>query len=466
MRALVALLVALVACSAGPTIAPRDCTPGATSACACPGASGVQTCGADGRLGACLCADGGAPQDAPPAAADAPPAPDAAPDAPTPVLDAEGPQDRPQGADAVDASPGVDAGVDVPRDATDDATDAGRVISCPAPQVLCGTRCADLRAELTNCGACGVACAPGQVCEMGVCGISCPAGRTLCGATCADINNDPLNCGGCGTVCPSRNSSPFCRNRACGQECAAGFSDCDGDRVNGCETSTTANRLNCGACGVTCGNTERCAGGACVPGCVGGCGPAAVCNAGECVPCPAGRVACGNTCRDLQSDRAHCGACGAACPQPAGATVACVNAACTLTACADPTYRDCDGNAANGCEMNIVSDRNNCGACGVRCGARQMCTAGRCVCQTGTDNLCGNACYLFNDPLNCGACGRVCSDRQTCNGSCVDCQPDTSTATWRRCENRCVDTMSDGANCGACGNVCASGRLCFFGVCR
>lgn len=59
MRALVALLAVLVACSAAPAISPRDCTPGATSACACPGAVGVQTCGADGTLGACVCADAG-----------------------------------------------------------------------------------------------------------------------------------------------------------------------------------------------------------------------------------------------------------------------------------------------------------------------------------------------------------------------------------------------------------------------
>lgn len=61
---LVALLLLCVACSAGPTVAPRNCTPGATSACACPGASGVQTCTADGTLGACVCADAGARVDA------------------------------------------------------------------------------------------------------------------------------------------------------------------------------------------------------------------------------------------------------------------------------------------------------------------------------------------------------------------------------------------------------------------
>ena len=95
---LVALLLALVACSVDPALATRDCTPGATSSCACPGATGVQTCGADGRLAACVCADAGQLADAP--AVDAPPA-DAGP-APEDRPPAE---DRPAAVDAADAAP-------------------------------------------------------------------------------------------------------------------------------------------------------------------------------------------------------------------------------------------------------------------------------------------------------------------------------------------------------------------------
>lgn len=58
MRALL-LALTLAACATDPTLAPRDCTPGATSACVCPGASGVQTCTAEGQLSACVCADAG-----------------------------------------------------------------------------------------------------------------------------------------------------------------------------------------------------------------------------------------------------------------------------------------------------------------------------------------------------------------------------------------------------------------------
>lgn len=59
-----ALALLFAACSSSPTVAPRDCTPGATSACVCPGANGAQTCSAEGRLGACVCPDAGARVDA------------------------------------------------------------------------------------------------------------------------------------------------------------------------------------------------------------------------------------------------------------------------------------------------------------------------------------------------------------------------------------------------------------------
>lgn len=471
MRALAALVLALVvACSASPAISPRDCTPGTTSACACPGALGVQTCGADGTLGACVCADAGGASDVPPATTDVPSAVDVV-DGSAPGLDVTALPDRPQGADAADI--GAPA-ADVVQDAPLDAVDAWRPVVCGSGRFLCAGRCVDLADDVENCGACGNACPAGRFCVGGACTVLCPTGRTACGLSCVDLASDPSNCGACGTQCPSRNSTAFCRGRACGQDCMQGFADCDSNRENGCETPTATDRVNCGACGRTCGNTEQCVAGACVPGCAGGCGSGGVCNAGACVMCPSGRVACANTCRDLLTDRANCGACGAACPQPAGATVACVNGGCALTACADPMYRDCDGSAANGCETLIVADRNNCGACGVRCGDRQACTAGRCACQTSSDLMCNGACVPVG-PDHCGACGRACASNEFCglvNGTggtvpgCISCGIERPEQMLRRCENRCVDLNSDDRNCGACGVVCTGSRACFSGVCR
>jgi hypothetical protein len=39
---------------------------------------------------------------------------------------------------------------------------------------------------------------------------------------------------------------------------------------------------------------------------------------------------------------------------------------------------DCDGDAANGCEVNLSSSAANCGACGNACGAGLICTQGAC----------------------------------------------------------------------------------------
>lgn len=64
MRLALVLALAL-GCAADPALAPRDCTPGTSSPCACPGgAAGAQTCTAEGRVGACVCADAGESSDA------------------------------------------------------------------------------------------------------------------------------------------------------------------------------------------------------------------------------------------------------------------------------------------------------------------------------------------------------------------------------------------------------------------
>lgn len=140
----VALLLALVACSAGPTVAPRDCTPGAVSACACPGASGTQTCSAGGTLGACVCADAGAGVDA---------------------------------ASSTDAAMPRDAG---PRDVPLRPADP-RCADRLTARDWCGPDdggvCVDLRGGSNNCGSCGRVCQPPFTeCFEGLCFLPADAG--------------------------------------------------------------------------------------------------------------------------------------------------------------------------------------------------------------------------------------------------------------------------------------------------
>ncbi|URE35351.1 Stigma-specific protein, Stig1 [Musa troglodytarum] len=55
---------------------------------------------------------------------------------------------------------------------------------------------------------------------------------------------------------------------------------------------------------------------------------------------------------------------------------------------------------------NVLSDRNNCGACGVRCGFGQLCCKGKCT-------------AVAYDVDNCGNCGTVCQPGLRCEyGSC------------------------------------------------
>lgn len=96
--------------------------------------------------------------------------------------------------------------------------------------------------------------------------------------------------------------------------------------------------------------------------------------------CPVGYGMCtGTTCVNLATSRMWCGACSAFC----GPAADCVDGRCTTRAtgvsCSAGTG-DCDGVAANGCEVDTLTSFENCGGCGRSCGsARMMCRLGACV---------------------------------------------------------------------------------------
>ena len=49
-------------------------------------------------------------------------------------------------------------------------------VPCGAGLLACGGACVDPGQDPANCGACGTACAAGQVCDVGECATSCSAG--------------------------------------------------------------------------------------------------------------------------------------------------------------------------------------------------------------------------------------------------------------------------------------------------
>jgi hypothetical protein len=79
--------------------------------------------------------------------------------------------------------------------------DGGRV--CGIGELECMGVCIDGLADPRNCGACGNACAGGEVCVDGVCLSSCSAPHRICDGRCVDTSRDPDNCGTCGTICGS-----------------------------------------------------------------------------------------------------------------------------------------------------------------------------------------------------------------------------------------------------------------------
>jgi hypothetical protein len=82
--------------------------------------------------------------------------------------------------------------------------------ACPPGLSVCGSRCVDLAADATNCGACGNACVAGFGCVQGTC--SCPQGQTNCAGQCVSLGSDDRNCGECGRACPS---SQACSHGIC-----------------------------------------------------------------------------------------------------------------------------------------------------------------------------------------------------------------------------------------------------------
>jgi hypothetical protein len=132
-----------------------------------------------------------------------------------------------------------------------------------------------------------------------------------------------------------------CTGRTCKVVCDDGFSDCDADPTNGCETEMGTVE-NCGACGDAC--TIRHGLGVCSE--------------------PKHRPVETDTYREPSwHDRE-----------------------CAVAAC-EPGFMNCNGRAADGCETPTMIDSYNCGACGHLCTPLDRCVAGKCIPKNDTDDV-------------------------------------------------------------------------------
>ncbi len=325
-----------------------------------------------------------------------------------------------------------------------------------------------------NCGSCGHECtAPTPDCNgaTGMCGNGCPAGQIRCGADCVDPMSNQAHCGACGAACSLDHANSQCTAGSCTiASCVDGFADCDRIAANGCETQLGTN-TDCMGCRMPCA--------APTPNCIPMTRTCALVCPGTTTECP-GIAGCINT----LSDPNHCGGCNNRCAF-ANAVGACVAGVCQIAGCA-PGFRDCDRVLANGCELNVVADANNCGACGRRCGlanASANCRSETCVinqCNRGfgdCDRLAANGCEAdLNNVANCGNCATRCmaaNAAASCSmgvcGFTGACSP-----SFGNCDNNdangCETNIQTSTNhCGGCGMLCSPANVmsanCVAGVC-
>jgi len=121
--------------------------------------------------------------------------------------------------------------------------------------------------------------------------------------------------------------------------------------------------------------------------------------------------------------------------------------------------------ACGGRCVDVASDQNNCGGCGVRCNRSQTCKAGACIVweiDAGPPACAGAVCQgvcvdTDYDPANCGTCGTTCGE--ACKfGHCV-------CSHGNPCNGKCVDHLTDHENCGFCNFPCKASETCVQGHC-
>jgi hypothetical protein len=292
-------------------------------------------------------------------------------------------------------------------------------LPCNVPPIdhCCGSSCVDLLFDRNNCGVCGHACAPGQLCELGACqaaattctfatqGAKCmlPAGGagTCCGDACVDETADSSNCGHCGTSCEPPAS------------CVAGQCAVPGGSVAQCNDSSQPHYFACPA-GTSCSQlstgysclTSGCTAAgefACPSTLVGNNimpsfnsdGPSMCCSAGD------------GGCRDFTSDPNNCGGCGFVCPSGV-----CFEGNCY------PGVAGADCASEGGCPAGTVCASGYCVAGPCNFGSGPWCAApdgalGLCCLVTENSGTCVDP---MNDPSNCGGCGIACAS--CTNGKC------------------------------------------------
>lgn len=154
----------------------------------------------------------------------------------------------------------------------------------------------------------------------------------------------------------------------CSGSCVPGSKQCSGNGIQTCDDS--------GAWQTTSSCPYVCDGGAC---------------AGTCVP---GTTQCSGTQVQTCTASGQWGS-ASACAIPANGTSACSLGSCKITCSSG--FDNCDGEAANGCEVDLKADSNNCNACNRSCCGGGACSTGVCQPVALPVYTTSNASYDVND---------------------------------------------------------------------
>jgi hypothetical protein len=211
-----------------------------------------------------------------------------------------------------------DAPLDEPEAGDGEEEAEGDEGGCPAGFGECdgdpATSCETPLDTLVDCGACGAACDvpyASESCATGTCTLlACDAGRGDCRGGLADGCETPLDtaadCGGCGLVCDYPHAAESCVAGGCiFISCDPLWGDCRGGTGDGCETPLNT-RDDCGGCGAVCDYPHAavdCSSGVCTY---------SGCEAGY-ADCFGGLL---NGCETRLGTRENCASCGHECSLP------------------------------------------------------------------------------------------------------------------------------------------------------
>ncbi|MFT3775810.1 MAG: MopE-related protein [Minicystis sp.] len=355
----------------------------------------------------------------------------------------------------------------------------------------------DIAGDVHNCGGCGVVCSVPNAtpaCNGGACAVgACNAGFDDCDKLaangCETILTTATDCGACGVPCAPAHASSSCATGSCAlTACAPGYYDCDGNPQNGCELMPCVDGSHCqvnagcqsGVCAsgfcaapacadlvqngaetdVDCGGANACP--RCQPGqqCTAG----SDCTSGVCQGSLCQPAACNDVVQNGAETDVDCGGANA-CPRCQPGQQCTVGSDCTSGVCQGGLCQAaaCNDGLQNGAETAV--DCGGANAC-PRCNPGKACLVGTdCV-----DLVCaGNVCQM----ASCGDGVQNGSETDVdCGATCPPCVPQERCRTNADCDSgvcesgvcqppTCTDGVKNGNETGVdCGGACFRPETC------